>query len=68
MQNQWFFIFFSFVDNNQNSCEKFTDIAIHTVDHERKIQYDCSYSKEIPWYDPTGTLLPCKSIDRFIIL
>ena len=43
MQNQWFFIFFSFVDNNQNSCDKFTNILMHIVDHERKSQYGWPY-------------------------
>ena len=43
MQNQWFFIFFSFVDNNQNSCDKFTNILMHRVDHERKSQYGWPY-------------------------
>ena len=39
MQNEWFFIiFFSFADNNQNSRDKFTNMPMHMVGHDKTKQ------------------------------
>ena len=41
MQTEWLFIFFLFVDGNQNSWGKFINIfMIGAVDHDQKIQYN----------------------------
>ena len=40
-QKEWFVIFFSFVDDNQNPCGKFINVfMMQAVDHEWKISND----------------------------